>query len=180
VAAAAAALVRDGQSVLMDSGTTTLALAEALRRRKALTVVTTSLPIAAALQHTPGVRVLLLGGYVRHDAPDLTGALTEANLETVRADVAFIGADGIDLQGRIYNQSPEVARMLGKMAAAAATVYVVADSTKVGQTALVRFGHIAHWGGLITDARLARPHAAALRRAGLKLILAKAEPEAGV
>jgi len=177
IARAASRVVQDGQSVLMDSGTTTLALAAQLRARRNLTVITTSLPVAATLQHAAGVKVLLLGGFVRHDSPDLVGALTEGNLETLQADLAFIGADGIDLKGGIYNQSPEVARMLGKMAAAAGSVYVVADSSKVGRTALVRFGHLARWGGLITDARLTRTQAAALRRAGVKLTLAPSKPE---
>jgi tetratricopeptide (TPR) repeat protein len=168
-----AALVQDGQSVMTDSGTTTLALARQLPGRKALTLVTTSLPIAAALQHAPDVRVLLLGGFVRRDAADLTGALTEANLEWLRADIAFLGADGIDLSGCVYNDSPEVARLLGKMAAAARTTYIVADSSKIGRTALVRFGSIAKWGGLITDCAVSRSQAAGLRRAGVNLIVSK-------
>ena len=173
IAATAAALVQDGQSVMTDSGTTTLALARQLQGRQGLTLVTTSLPIAAALQHAAGVRVLLLGGFVRRDAADLTGALTEANLESLRADLAFLGADGIDLSGRVYNDSPEVARLLGKMAAAARTTYIVADSSKIGRTALVRFGNLAKWDGLITDRAVSRSQAAGLRRAGVNLIVSK-------
>jgi DeoR/GlpR family transcriptional regulator of sugar metabolism len=173
IAAAAAALIRDGQSVMADSGTTTLALARQLQGRKGLTLVTTSLPIAAALQHAAGVGVLLLGGFVRRDAADLTGALTEANLESLRADLAFLGADGIDLSGRVYSDSPEVARLLGKMAAAAQITYIVADRTKIGRTALARFGSVAKWGGLITDGGVSRAQAAALRRAGVHVIVGK-------
>lgn len=176
IAETAAAMVEDGQSVMIDSGTTTLALARHLQGRKGLTLVTTSLPIAAALQHAPDVRVLLLGGFVRRDAADLTGALTEANLESLRADIAFLGADGVDLSGRVYNDSPEVARLLGKMAAAARTTYIVADSFKIGRTALVRFGSIARWGGLITDRAVSRSQAAALRRASVNLIVSKSTP----
>lgn len=172
IAAAAAERVRDGQSVMLDSSTTTLAIAERLRGRAGLTVVTTSLPIASALQHSPGMEVLLLGGYLRPDAPDLAGPMTEANIEGLRVDVAFLGADGVDARGSIYNASPVVARMLGKMAAAAGTVYAVADSSKLGRTALCRFGNVAAWAGLITDAGLARPVAAGLRRAGVRLIVA--------
>jgi hypothetical protein len=65
------------------------------------------------------VQTLLLGGYVRREAPDLHGALTESNLEALRADIAFIGADGIDENGSCYNASLTVARMLGKMIRAA-------------------------------------------------------------
>lgn len=172
IAAAAAELVDDGQSVLLDSGTTTLALAERLKTKKSLTVITTSLPIASALQFCERIEVLLLGGFVRRDSPDLTGALTEANVERLRADVAFIGADGVDRRGNIYNASLPVGRLLGKMASSANRVYVVADSSKIGASALMRFGSIAKWDGLITDAGVERATAAALRRAGVNLIKA--------
>jgi DeoR/GlpR family transcriptional regulator of sugar metabolism len=99
IAATAAGWVRDGQSVLLDSGSTTLAVARHLTSRRRLTVVTTSLPIAATLQPAAGVETLLLGGYVRRESPDLEGPLTEANLERLRAGVALLGADGIDARG---------------------------------------------------------------------------------
>ena len=170
IATAAAAKVEDGQSVMLDSGTTTLALAKQLRGKRGLTVITTSLPIAAQLQYDRDIEVLLLGGYLRASAPDLVGALTEANLETLRADVAFVGAGGIDRCGAVYNGSPEVARMLSKMAASAGRVFVVADSSKLGKTALFRFGRIKDWAGLITDAAADRLLLASLRRTGACVI----------
>jgi DeoR/GlpR family transcriptional regulator of sugar metabolism len=172
IAAAAAALVRDGQSVMLDSGTTTLALAKRLRDRRRLTVITTSLPIAAALQYYAGIEVLLLGGYLRASSPDLAGGLTEANLETVRADVAFLGADGIDREGAVYQDSPELARMLQRMAASASRVYVVADGSKLGHTALWRFGRLSQWAGLVTDAAADRGVLRALSRAEVHVIKA--------
>ena len=157
IAVAAAGQINDGQSVLLDSGTTTLALAKQLRKKQGLTVITTSLPIAAELQHDPHIEVLLLGGYIRASSPDLAGALTEANLETVRADVAFLGAQGIDRDGGVYQCTPEVARLLSKMALAAARVFVVADSSKLGKTALCRSGRLQDCTALVTDS--AQPRA---------------------
>ncbi|MDD4871552.1 MAG: hypothetical protein PHR77_13425, partial [Kiritimatiellae bacterium] len=71
----------------------------------------------------------------------------------------------------VYNKSLEVARMLSKMTAAAAVTYVVADSSKIGSTALMRFGSIPRWKGLITDRGVSKQHAAALRQAGVNLII---------
>lgn len=173
IAAAAAQFVRDGERVLLDSGTTTLALAQLLKSKRDLTVITTSLPIASTLQFCAGVRVLLLGGVLRADSPDLIGALTEANLEQLRADVAVIGADAIDERGTIYHQSPEIARLVGKMAASAARVYVAADSSKIGRTALARSGSLRKWNGLITDSGIASTTSAALKRAGVRVIKAR-------
>lgn len=172
IALAAAELVGEGQSVMLDSGTTTLALAQQLRQRQALTVITTSLPIAAALQDRGQIQVLLLGGYLRRGTPDLAGALTESNLEGLRADVAFVGADGIDLRGGVYNESLEIARMLTRMVAAAKRVYVVADASKLGRTALARFGEAQQWHGLITAGQAERNVFQALRRAGVSVMRA--------
>jgi len=175
---AAAALVGDGQSIMLDSGTTTLALSRQLHGKAGLTVITTSLPIASELQYDEGIEVLLLGGYLRAASPDLTGALTQSNLEAVRADVAFIGADGIDAGGAVYNQSPDVARMLARMAAAAERVYVVADGSKLGKTALWRFGHLKDWAGLVTDDGADRSLVASLRKAGVSIVKAPIKEKA--
>ena len=171
IARTAAGLVKDGQSVMMDSGTTTLAVARELRDRRSVTVITTSLPIAAALQHAPGVEVLILGGVLRRGSPDLLGALTEQNLENLHADLAFIGADAIDLEGNVYNQCPEMARMLRRMAQATSAVYAVVDSSKIGKTALVRFGNASGWAGLITDPGITSAQSRSLKTAGLKLLM---------
>jgi DeoR/GlpR family transcriptional regulator of sugar metabolism len=171
IARTAAALVRDGQSVMLDSGTTTLALALELRTRRRLTLITTSLAIASALQPDPGVQVLLLGGFVRRDSPDLVGIVTEMNLEQLQADWAFIGADGIDLRGNVYNASIEVCRMLPKMVASARSAYIVSDSSKIGRPALMRFGHIAACRGLITDADIRPAQLKALRQARVNVVV---------
>jgi DeoR family transcriptional regulator, fructose operon transcriptional repressor len=172
IAQAAVAQIKDGESVMLDSGTTTLELAKRLRGRQRLTVITSSLPIAAQLQYDQGIEVLLLGGRLRASSPDLAGAITESNLETLRADAAFLGADAIDFQGAVYQQSPELARMLTKMAASAGRVYVVADGSKLGKTALWRFGRLADWAALITDASADRSILASLKKAGVRVIKA--------
>ena len=151
IAAKAAELVEPGQAVMLDSGTTTLAIARHLRGKGRLTVITTSLPIASELYGCAGVDLLLLGGLLRRDAPDLTGSITEGNLDALHADVAFLGADGIDVDGGVYSQAPALARMLSKMAAAADRVYAVADHSKLGRKALMRFGDLSRWDGLVTD-----------------------------
>jgi DeoR/GlpR family transcriptional regulator of sugar metabolism len=172
IGVAAAKLIGPRQSVLLDSGTTTLAIARQLCDHQALTVITTSLPIAAALQHSQGVQTLLLGGFVRRDTPDLGGPMTEANLENLRADLAFVGADGIDLAGNVYNGSIETGRMLSKMIQCAAAAYVVADSGKLGRTALMQFATARAFKGLITDANVSTEQLDSLKGAGVCVIVA--------
>jgi DeoR/GlpR family transcriptional regulator of sugar metabolism len=172
IAATAAAQVKDGETVMLDSGTTTLELAKLLSERQGLTIITNSLPIAAQLQYARQIEVLLLGGYLRASSPDLVGAITEANLETLRADAAFLGADGVDRHGGVYQEIPEVARMLTRMAASAGRVYVVADGSKLGKSALWRFGRLQDWAGLITEPTADRSLLASLRKAGVRVLRA--------
>ncbi len=170
----AAGLVQEGQSILFDSGTTTLAVARQLRKLSRLTVLTTSLPIASVMQRAGNADILLLGGFLRRESPDLEGPLTEANLATLQADVAILGADGIDAEGNVYNVSLSIARLLTIAAKAAAKVYVVADSSKIGRTALTRFGNLRDWAGLITDDEINPALLEQLRSAGVDVKLASA------
>ena len=173
IAETAAGLVRQNQSVLLDSSTTTLAIARRLKQMGwSGVIITTSLPIASELFGVEPIETILLGGTLRHDSPDLVGGVTDQNLETLRADLAFIGVDAIDRQGRIYNASPNLGRMLRRMRLAANDAYAVADSSKLGATALMRFGTLSEWTGLITDASADPGVLRSLRRSGVKVILA--------
>ncbi len=178
IAGVAAAMIRPGDSILLDSGTTTLAIANALPASAGLRVITTSLPIASTLFGRDGFEVVILGGSLRKDAPDLTGALTENNLELIHANVAFIGADAVDLDGGVYNGSLELGRMLQQMARSADRAYAVADHSKIGGRALMRYADLRSWSGLITDSGLNPSAAARLLSRGVKLYQPKHQ-EAG-
>jgi len=172
IAAVAIGQLRDARVVMLDSGTTTLALADLLRMRSGLTVITASLPVAAALQFCAGIEILLLGGIMRRDAPNLGGPMAEANLESLHADVAFISADAIDEKGGVYDNSLCEGSMLSKMAERAGRVYVLADSSKLGKSGLMRFGQLEKWTMLITDSRADKAQLEALENAGIKVIVA--------
>lgn len=179
IAAIAASMPEPGQSVLLDSGTTTLAIARRLKQRQAgthlapLTVITTSLPIASELFGADGLDLILLGGTLRKDSPDLIGAITDQNLDLLQTDLAFIGADAVGLDGCLYQDSVELGRMLGRMAASARRAYAVVDHSKIGRVGLMRFGRLGEpgssWAGLISDARLPAHQRQALAARGIQL-----------
>ncbi|MBS3762939.1 MAG: DeoR/GlpR transcriptional regulator [Planctomycetes bacterium] len=171
IARVAGEMVNDGDTVILDSGTTTLILSETLRAKKNLSIVTTSLPVASKLQYCDNIDVVLLGGRLRHDVPDLMGALTLRNLQEVRADTAFIGADAIDEDGVVYNKSIELAHLLQTMSEAAEQVYIVADSSKLHGTALAKIGTLTEWSGLITDNSASEKMLQRLRKNGVDLFL---------
>lgn len=172
IAKTAASRVEDGQAVLLDSGTTTLAVASELKAKQNLTVITTSLPIAARLQFS-SLSVLLLGGYLRDSSPDLAGAMTESNLDSLRADIAFLGTQGIDSDGNLYQATPELASLVSRMSQSAKVVYVVADGSKLGKTALSRSGRLQDYQGLITDPQADPQFIAELTEKGVKVLVAR-------
>ena len=163
IAAAARKLIRPGQRLILDNGTTTLELAALLKDGQDITVITPSLAVASELQHAAGVEVILLGGVIRRGSPDLTGPVTEHCLQLFAADFAFQGADGIDANGAIYNIDLRLSAVDKVMRRVAQKSVVLADHTKIGVTALARSGTLADVDIFITDA--AAP-ATALRRFG--------------
>lgn len=152
IAVEARRLVRPGHRILLDTGTTALALATLLRDAENLTAITPSLAVASELQHAPGVEVIMLGGILRRGSPDLTGPATEHCLELFAADLAFQGADGIGLDGRIYNADLRLARVDKLMRRVAGRSILLADHTKLGVTALACSGTLADVDTLITSA----------------------------
>lgn len=102
VAARAAALVEDGDCVILDIGTTTMMLARALRGRP-VTVVTASLAVLDVLRDDPAVELVLLGGMVRRTYHSLVGALTEDALRQVRGRHVFLGASGVRGDGTVLD-----------------------------------------------------------------------------
>jgi DeoR family transcriptional regulator, fructose operon transcriptional repressor len=151
IAAAARKRVRAGQRLILDTGTTPLELDALLKDGKNLTVITPSLAVASELQHAEGVEVILLGGVLRRGSPDLTGPATEHCLELFAADMAFQGADAIGRDGSIYNSDLRLARVDKQMRRVANRCCVLADHSKIGQTALARSGSLADVDMFITD-----------------------------
>jgi DeoR/GlpR family transcriptional regulator of sugar metabolism len=133
---AAAAMVGDGQTVFLDTGTTTLEVARALARRDvACLAATSSLVVASELWGRGHIELLLLGGRVREGSPDLVGPATELMLDRLTADVAFVGADAVDPPRGSFADDAEAARVAERMAAHARRVVVVADNSKFDVTA---------------------------------------------
>ncbi len=173
IAAEARKLVQPGDRVILDTGTTTLELASMLRNGENITVITPSLAVASELQHAAGVEIVLLGGVIRRGSPDLTGPVTEHCLELFSADIAFQGSDGIGLDGSIYNSDLRLARVDQMMRRLAKRSCLLADHTKVGQTALARNGSMADVDLFITDPGTSPAILRRFRKLGAEVIIAR-------
>jgi DeoR family transcriptional regulator of aga operon len=170
IAAAATKMVEEGQCIILDSGTTTTAVAERLKRFKQLTVITNAVNIAAELAGTD-FEVILVGGTLRKNSFSLVGPLAEDNLEEMHADILFLGVDGFDLEVGITTPNFLESRVNRAMVKAARQVVAVCDSSKFGRRSLSRIvppGAIHH---VITDQNLPNEIQEALRAMGIGLTL---------
>jgi DeoR/GlpR family transcriptional regulator of sugar metabolism len=168
VAAAAAALVRPGRTVLLDGGTTALAVTAALPPDLRATVITHSPTVAAALVDHPTVEVCVLGGRLfKHSAVTCGGAAAEA-AATVHADLFLLGVTGVHHQAGLTTGDPDEAAMKRTLAGRAADTYVLASSEKVGAAGPYTVVPLQAVSGVVTDA----PNAALdqLRKAGVTIV----------
>lgn len=172
IAARAIEQIPRGGTVLLDSGTTTQAIADLLPADLDVTIVTNSFTIAAGLHANPGVTLLLLGGRVRRRTGAAVGVWLEQALSDLCLDVAFLGTNGYSLAGGLT--TPDLVEGAAKRAMVAATrrAIVVADSSKAGQVQLDRFAQIEQLAMLITDTGLDDETAEQIDAAGADVVRA--------
>ena len=167
---AAAALLEPGQTVFLDTGTTTVELARALAVGGIrCSVITASLVVASELWGRDHIELQLLGGRVRRGNPDLVGPFTEMMLERFTADIAFLGSEGIDPKRGSFASDLETARIGEKMAGGARQTVVVADGSKLGKTSAVRCITIDGIDKLITDENADAALVGHLRKQGIEV-----------
>ena len=172
IGAAAAALVEDGQSVILDSSSTVLEAARVLAARDlAITAVTNDLQIAAVMNGAGRARVIVLGGVVRPGTPTLTGEPGLGFVAGLFADLALIGIHSL-ARLRLSDTSVEVAQMKRGLIRAARRAVLLADSTKFAHPAFCEVCGMDAVAALISDTGLAPEHAQAVRQSGVTLTLA--------
>jgi DeoR/GlpR family transcriptional regulator of sugar metabolism len=170
---AAAALIRPGETILLDAGTTVLAMARALRTARDLTVVTNSVQALAELWSRPGIRVVALGGVARPGSGAITGPLAEKALEEIRVDRAFLGTTGITPRWEVSNSDLDLAALQRRILSVAGQSCLLADHTKIGRTGLAIVGPLKGFDIVITDGHLSPNLEAQLRKHSRKIITAR-------
>jgi DeoR family fructose operon transcriptional repressor len=159
-------------SIILDGGTTTAALAELLPTDRRLLVVTNAVPIAARLAHAPGITVQVLGGRVRGVTQCTVGESALGKLADLRADVAFLGTNGITTTHGFTTPDEDEASVKRAMVRAGQRAVVLADSSKLDRETLVRFAAPEDVDVLITDAGADSEALASLEKAGLEVVVA--------
>ena len=172
VAAAAAGLVRPGSTLLLDGGTTALAVTAALPRDLSATVVTHSPTVAAALVEHPTVEVFVLGGRLfKHSAVTCGAAAVEA-AGLVTADLFLVGVTGVHHEAGLTTGDPDEAAMKRTLAGRAADTWVLASREKIGAASPFTVLALGAVRGVITDAPADSPVLEQLRAKGVDVLQA--------
>lgn len=170
IAAAAVKLVSDGCCVMLDSGTTTAAIAQGLKVFSSLTVITNSLNIATELSGTD-FEVIVTGGSLRKNSFSMVGPIAEDILKEMHADILFLGVDGFDLEVGLTTPNLLEARVNRAMVAAAKKVVAVCDATKFSRRSLSKIVPVTALHHVITDSSLPDSIAEALQGHGIEVTL---------
>lgn len=171
IGAAAAALIRDGDAIFLDSSSTALAIAQCLKDRRYLTVVTNGLAVAQELLDASGVEVIVIGGRVRRDTASLVGALGLDILRHVNVRRGFFGSHGITVEEGLTDVSSDEAELKRPVVEACREVVAVVDRTKWGRVGVASFASAGQISKVITDRDAPRDLVDQIRAAGADVIL---------
>lgn len=167
-----ARLVHDGDSVLIETGTTATYIAQALRERRGLTVVTNSVDVARGLAFRPENEVYMAGGRLTPDDAASIGQHAIEYIARFRLKYAILSAAGVDLADGLMAHRVEEAEFSRAVMSRAETVILAIDQTKFGKRGLVTIAPLSAADIIVTDAPPSREFQRALERDGVRIIVA--------
>ena len=166
IAKAAAAMISEGQCIILDSGTTTTEIARAILSFRHLTVITNALNIAVDLARSD-FDIILIGGILRKNSLSAVGPLAEDVLKEMHADIVFLGVDGFDIKVGLTTPNVLEARVNRAMVKAAVKVVAVCDSSKFNRKSLSLIVGTAAIHHVITDSNLPDEDVKSIQDAGI-------------
>ena len=170
IARLTAGLIQDGETVILDGGSTVAAVAGELAS-KSLHIVTNSLPIAETLEARRNIELTLTGGYLDPRIRVMLGPLCEQMLSLIRADVLIMGIGSVSEEG-FSNNNTLVVGSEQKMIEIANRVIIVADHTKFGRSAMIPVAQLSAADIVVSDSELAPEYVDLLRGKGIEVLLA--------
>ncbi|EJE8525996.1 TPA: DeoR/GlpR transcriptional regulator [Vibrio parahaemolyticus] len=172
---AAAKLIESGDTVILDSGTTTREIATSLKSLEDVVVMTNGLDVAMELASAPGVEVLMSGGVLRKNALSFSGSQAEYSLKNCRFDKVFLGVDGFDLRAGITTHSEQEASLNRLMCEISEQVIAVADSSKFGKRSCYMIREFGNIDILVTDSDIPEDYVQGLREMKVEVIIVDKE-----
>jgi DeoR family transcriptional regulator, fructose operon transcriptional repressor len=171
-AAAIDLLPRADSTVIIDAGSTTVRLSRLLPPNLRITVVTHAVPIAAQLAGSPQIELHLLPGRVRRHTHAAVGSETVEALDSIRADLAFVGTNGLTVSHGLSTPDRTEAAVKRAIIERARRVVVLADSSKIGVERTIKFAELAAVDTLVTDNEISDHDRTAIEGEGVEVITA--------
>jgi DeoR/GlpR family transcriptional regulator of sugar metabolism len=172
IAHKAVEFINDGDTIILDSGSTTTEIAKQINGFKNLTVITNSLNIALILGVDPEINLVVTGGEFKAPTLSLTGQKAADFFDNLHVDILFLATAGITLKSGLTYPSISDICVKRAMIESANTVYLVADSTKIGKSSFASLGALSLIDYLITDSKIKEDDVAMLNRHDIKLVIA--------
>lgn len=171
IALAAAQMVKEGNSVFLDSGSTTQFIAYELTKKKNLTIVTDNIDIAYSVIFDASTNVILTGGLCRRDYSAVIGSLTEDTIRRFKVDITFIACDAVDPKTGIYNVNYLEIGVKNEIVKCGKKTVLVADHTKFNSSALAFVCPMEEIDSVITDNELDSEDVKVITEKAIELIL---------
>ncbi|AWO00871.1 DeoR/GlpR transcriptional regulator [Chitinophaga alhagiae] len=171
VGQAAAALVREGETIILDSGTTTMEIARNLQKSMPVTVITNAINIVNQLNEHENVNIIVPGGVLRKKSQSLVGTTAEESFKNYHCDKLFLAVDGFDPAYGISTPNLEEAHINRVMIDISYQVIVVTDSSKFRKRCLAFIAPVSKIHMVITDNRILPDDQKKLENAGIKVII---------
>jgi DeoR family transcriptional regulator of aga operon len=168
----AAQLINTHDTIIIDSGTTTMEIAKNMGQLSEVTIICNALNIISQLIQLNSINLIIPGGYLRKNSLSLVGPLAEKNLQNLYVDKVFIGVDGFDTKHGIYTPNIEEAYFNEIMIKISKEVIVVCDSSKFFRRSLAYICGISKIHTVITDNGIPEEDKKRLEDAGIKVIIA--------
>lgn len=175
---AAAALIPDNSSVILNIGTTTEQVAFALRDRDGLMVITNNINVANILRESSSTEVIIAGGLVRRSDGGIVGEATVDFIRQFKVDYAVIGASAIDEDGTILDYDYREVRVAQEIISHARRTILVADHMKFDRNAPVRIAHLSDIDVLVTDGEVPESVREICAAHGVEIELPPEDPQA--
>lgn len=169
---AAARLISDNDTIIIDSGSTTSELVHHMEGVSNLNVITNALTIASQLSNLQNINVIVPGGFLRRESLSLVGAPAENTFQNYYCDKLFLGADGIDIEHGLSTPNIEEAHLNQKMVSISKQVILLADSSKFSKRSLAFICGIDQIDVLVTDSGIDKEFKNHLERIGINVIVA--------
>lgn len=171
IGAMAATFINDGETIILDSGTTTLEIARQIKNKQGLQVLTNGVNVAAELLDARGIQTFIAGGTVRGDSASIVGRSTEEMFDQFAADKVFLSAAGCDPDFGVSGANIEETMVNRAMLRIAREVILVSDATKFSKRSMSRIAAFSEIDTVISDSSLQPELQEKVRSYGCKLIL---------